>query len=550
MNVMRKILLLALLLSFSLANVFSQCTETPQTKVMLIGDSWGFFMDYEQTLNNVFKKWGHSDIKYVTNSNIVVNGWETHDLLTPAAEQQMTSLFNQYPSINVVHMSIGGNDMLGDWKVSFSAGKTDSMMNDVRSRIDSIVMFLKAAKPGIRIVWSGYTYPNFDEIINTAPFPFNGSSHPYYSAWQKMEFPTNIQINTVLNDFSAKMVTYAAADPQVDFVNATGILQYTYGQTTPLGVPPGGTYPPYTVPLPEGDPNYPSPEVAMRDYLSLAKDCFHLSGPSYADFIGYQTQKFYQKFFMNDLYLLSENNTQTGTVSSQGNVSDSLFMGESNGEQFATVLSFNTTAMADTTLAKASIFISRNSLSGNNPISGNLDVKVKNGNFGTTVNVEAADFAAGADGEVTPCLFGSNTGNGDWIRLDLPSQVYPFINNSATTQFIISAPGFTGGKVNFNNSSDPDFAPVLNLTYGQVSGVANVKPNVFSVYPNPTNNIVNIKSNGEIITQLQVTDILGKTVLNPAVTNNSIDISSLPSGMYLLNISTKTGKATYKVFKD
>lgn len=549
---MYRILLLLLAMNFFSANVFSQCAEASQPKVLLVGDSWGFFMNFEQTLNKVLKKYGHSNYTYVTSGVIVENGADTYDFLLPAKQNEIRNLINQNPSIEMVHLSIGGNDFLGDWKVSNTQGQTDTLEDEVFVRLDSIIRFLKTCKPGIRILWSGYTYPNFEEPIES-PGLFSGSSHPFYGTWEGMEFPTFLQINTILNDVSARMEAYALADPQVDFINAVGILQYTTGQTSPIccNIQPQTTYAPFTVPLPMGDPNYPSPKSTMRDYLGLAKDCYHLSPQGYLDFVGYHAQKFYQKFLMDDMYLLSENGTQTGTVSSQGILSDSLFLGEAGGEQFSTVLSFNTTGMADTTLSKASIFLRRNTLSGTNPISGNLEVKVKNGNFGTTVNIEAGDFTASADASATPCLLGSNTGSGDWIRLDLPVAILPHITNAAATQFIISAPGFTGGKASFNNSTDSDFAPVLNLVYGQTpSGIQETTDKEFDVYPNPTNGKLTIESGAEIITHLEISDLLGKIVLKPQMLQNAIDISSLPTGMYMLNITTKNGKSSQRIFKD
>lgn len=548
---MHRIILPVVLCCISVGSVFSQCAESPKPKVLLVGDSWASYMNFDQTINKVFKTWGHSGYTYVTSSIIAENGADTWDFLKANKQAEIQRLINLNPSIELVHLSIGGNDFLGDWKVSFSQGRTDSLEDEVYVRLDSIMRFIKSTKPGMRILWSGYTYPNFEEPI-TAPGFLSGSAHPFYGTWEGMEFPTFIQINTILNNVSARMEAYAANDPQVDFVNATGILQYTTGQTTPIccGITPQGTYAPRTVPLPYGDPNYPSPISTMRDYFSVTKDCFHLSAGGYFDLVSYHAQKFYHKFLMDDLYILSENNTQTGTVTSLGNVSDSLFLGEAGGEQFATVLSFNTTGMADTTLTKASIFLRRNSLSGTNPISGSLEVKVKNGNFGTTVDVEAADFSAAGDASATPCLFGSNLANGDWIRLDLPAQILPYIDNAAATQFIISAPGFTGGTVNFYNSTDPDFAPVLNLDYiTPVSGVDEVNANSFSVYPNPTNDRLTIENNGETILQVEVVDLLGKVVLRPHLSANTIDISSIPSGMYILNVATKSGSGTQRVFK-
>lgn len=547
---MKKNLLFLLLLCFSLHRVSAQCAEQNQTKILMMGDSWAYFMHFEQTLNQVMAKWGHSNVKYVSNGTLSENGTQTDDFLKDDKKNAFLAALAQNPDIEIVHLSIGGNDMLGDWKKSFTQGHTDTLRHEVLFRLDSIVQFIKAAKPGIKILWSGYTYPNFEEPI-TSPGLFTGSNHPFYGTWSDMEFPNFLQINTVLNDVSTDMIAYTSTEPDVYFVNATGILQYTTGQSSPLccGIQPQATYPAHSVSLPLGDPNYPSPISTMRDYLGLTKDCFHLSPGGYLDFVGYHAQKFYQKALMDDKYLLSADNAQTGSVSSTGNTADSLVLGEASGEQFATVLSFNTTTMADTTLAKASLFLRRKSSTGNNPVNGSLEVKVKSGNFGATINIEAADFNAASDASGTPCQFGTNS-NGNWIRLDLPASLYPFITNIAETQFIISSPGFTGGTVVFNNSSDPDFAPVLNLKYGVVSRVEEIESSTFSIYPNPAGNTISVNTNGEPIRNIELTDVLGKVLIKPVVNSNSIDISNLSTGVYIMNITTAKVTSSQKFIKE
>jgi hypothetical protein len=549
---MKKIYLLVFVSVISLftRTAFSQCTETAEPRVLLVGDSWAWFMNTETTINNVLKTWGHSNYRYVSNSTLSVNGAQTDDVMKASTEAEILHQLTINPTINVVDLSIGGNDFLGDWKVSMTQAETDTLMNQVFGRLDSIVRFIKSCKPGIHILWSGYVYTNFQEVIS-GPGGL-GSIHPFYGTWSGMEFPTALQLNTLQNNQSAQMLAYVAGDPQLHYIEANGLMQYMYGQNPALAVPPGGTYPAYSVPIAEGDPNYPSPKVAMRDY-GVTKDCYHLSTDGYKGLVGYQTQKFLQKFLMDDLYLLSESTGQrTGSVSSLGNVSDSLFIGEASGEQFATVLSFNTTSMADTTLKKASLFLRRKALTGTNPISGSLEVKVKNGNFGTTVNIEAADFTATGDATATPCLFGSNTGNGDWIRLDLPASVLAHINHSAATQFIISAPNATAGKVEFYDSSDPDFAPVLNLDYYEApSAVPQIKGNTaFNVYPNPATGLVTIETAGELVTHVELCNMLGEVVLLPKLAQNTIDISSVPSGMYMLNIATKNGRSSQRLVKN
>jgi lysophospholipase L1-like esterase len=543
---MYRMILFLLAFNVSVSNIFSQCSETNEPKVLLIGDSWAFFMFADQTFNNVFAKWGFSNYKYVSNGTIAENGAQTDDFLKPEKLAEIKLQLNQNPTIEVVHFSIGGNDVLGEWKKSWPSTKTDSLKTAVEARLQESIDSIKSYKPGIRIVWSGYTYPNFEEIIQTFAAP---SSHPFYGTWDGMEKPSFIQINTILNEFSGELADYAASDPQVDFVPATGILQYTFGQSTPLGVAPGGTYAQYSVPLTEGKPEYPSPRNSMRDYLSFVKDAFHLSPKGYEDFIGYQFQKFYHKFFMDDKYLLAETGSKTGSVSSQGSVSDSLYLGESAGEQFATVLSFNTTSMVDSSAASASIFLRRNNLSGTNPITGNLEVKIKNGNFGASATIEASDYADAPQAFATPCLFGSNTA-GNWIRLDLPATILPYIINDAATQFIISAPGFTGGKASFYGAADPDFAPVLNITYGSTVGIKEKPVRQFAVYPNPTDNYLNIDAKGETILNVEVADLVGKVVMKQTDIQKPVNISAIPSGIYLLNITTDSGKTSQRILKN
>ncbi len=73
---------------------------------------------------------------------------------------------------------------------------------------------------------------------------------------------------------------------------------------------------------------------------------------------------------------------------------------------------------------------------------------------------------------------------------------------------------------------------------------------VFSIYPNPVQNVLNIKS-ATNIDSVVVYDILGKIVLqeNPAKVSPSIDMSSLTSGAYLVKVTIGNASKTVKVLK-
>ena len=542
---MNRIILLVLIACFAYCKVSAQCTEPPVPRVLLVGDSWAFFMNTESTINYALTRGGHSNYTFVSNSNLSVNGAKTDNVMSSATETEIRNQLNQHPSIDFVHLSIGGNDFLGGWDTSMTQAQTDTLMTNVFVKLDSVIRFIKSVRPGIKILWSGYCFTNFKESITTSVAP---TSHPFYSTWQGMKFPDFYQINRVQNQISQRFRAYSDTTPNIYFVESTGLMQHVYGQPSPMSVPPTGTYAPLTSPIDTGFTDYPSPLVSMRNY-GIFKDCYHLSTDGYRYLLGYHTQKYYQKAMMDDLYLLSDSN-QTGSVSAQGAVSNTLLMGQAGADTFSTVLSFNTTAMMDTTLSKASIFLKRLSLTGGNPISNNLQVKMKSGNFGTSANIEAADYTAAADATGTPCQFGSSAGDGDWIRLDLPASMLSHINHTAPTQFIISAPGVSASRATFYNSSDPDFAPIMNLKYGQIpNAIREISADHFSVYPNPSSGSLTIEGS-EAITKVEVTNLLGETVLHPQMQQNTISISTLASGMYILNITTKSGIASQKVIKD
>ncbi|MGB0369668.1 MAG: hypothetical protein ACPGD8_09695, partial [Flavobacteriales bacterium] len=308
----------------------------------------------------------------------------------------------------------------------------------------------------MRVFWPGYTYPNFGEILGELGAFQN--LHPFFPTWDDMGQPEFILINTILNNMSDSVLAEANADPRLDFVPAQAIIQHTFGQTSPLGVAPGGTYDQFEAPMPLGYPEYPSPQDGMGLYVATVKDCFHLSQEGYLAMFDYQAHKFYQKFLMDDLYVLSDGGNADGTVSSSGTVSSDIEIGEDNGSELDAVLTFDVTGMADTTLSAASIFLRRASLAGNNPMSGEVHVKMVNGYFGTSNDVEPSDFMELGTSNGTLCVFGSHEEDGHWVRLDLNQDMLANISNQDQVQFMITAPGFTDGVI--SRFSDPSLTTV------------------------------------------------------------------------------------------
>ena len=72
------------------------------------------------------------------------------------------------------------------------------------------------------------------------------------------------------------------------------------------------------------------------------------------------------------------------------------------------------------------------------------------------------------------------------------------------------------------------------------------KQQEFKVFPNPFTSLITVNSDVEI-EQLELISLSGKTVAISA--NSSIEINELPSGIYLLRISTEKSVYVKKVVK-
>ena len=74
----------------------------------------------------------------------------------------------------------------------------------------------------------------------------------------------------------------------------------------------------------------------------------------------------------------------------------------------------------------------------------------------------------------------------------------------------------------------------------------------FSVFPNPTSDVLNISSsNSAEITKLSVVDVNGRTVKNlEGGVINQVNVADLNSGVYFVNIESNGGKVTKKFIKQ
>jgi photosystem II stability/assembly factor-like uncharacterized protein len=118
-----------------------------------------------------------------------------------------------------------------------------------------------------------------------------------------------------------------------------------------------------------------------------------------------------------------------------------------------------------------------------------------------------------------------------------------------TVKFLNTSFGFSGG---FN--TDATTGGIFKFNGIPLKNPSFDLKNQISVYPNPTNGIINLNSETSLIKEATVYDLLGKQVYKSnfsALNSVNLDLKSLENGVYLLKVTSDSGKTeTMKIMKN
>ncbi|MCS6933852.1 MAG: GDSL-type esterase/lipase family protein [Chitinophagales bacterium] len=451
------------------------CPPVAKTRVMLLGDSWTHIMWNNLTYRDVFHQFGFADW-LEQGQNTAIGGTTAHYWAQPNNLSVIVNHLQQNTDIQIVVLSIGGNDMLAGingpipgWHTGLSAADETTLLNQIEANMQTIINAIKNVRPDIEIVFSGYDYINLVETI--------ANNQSAALLWLNLGQPTPYQLNMAFSRLEQRKINIANNDPRVYYVNAMGLMQHIYGYPNifpPYSVPAPGLLPPGYAPFPGGDPNFPTPPVALA---LNGTDAVHLSDEGYRHLVVHQmVGYFHQKMRGNPTAtFISEGGWNDGWVRSDGSTGvGNIRMGDhSNGSMYRGIVSFNTSSIPDqATITRASIFLNRSSLTGSNPLSGTFlgtpRVDIKHGSYGAP-HIESSDYAQQADAYNIGCFIGTAPHDGYTIRIDISPSALHYIHKQGLTQFRIYFPqasGFFSDYVQFHNGNQPGLlAPYLDVHY-------------------------------------------------------------------------------------
>lgn len=141
-----------------------------------------------------------------------------------------------------------------------------------------------------------------------------------------------------------------------------------------------------------------------------------------------------------------------------------------------------------------------------------------------------------------------------------PSVANTAIGKGCVTFQIKPKPGYAIGDIIPNTASIYfDFNPAIvtntfNTEFVSTLSVANFESESFAVYPNPTNDFLNIssKNSSKLINNIVVSDILGKTVQTNSFNTSKavLDLSNLNRGVYFVKVESEGVDKIMKVVKQ
>jgi lysophospholipase L1-like esterase len=256
--------------------LFSGCKNIdPGARIMLIGDSWAQLMCVNNSFGNALTNLGITTRTGINCQLTTLIGTTSAYWSNNGRLATILSAMSVSKNLEMVYISLGGNDMLGVWHVGMSEEEEIQYFTTVENQILKIVDSIHAVRPKVKIVLSSYDYVNFQYFLKHQTVP------SYIEIYNRMGQPTAAELNAM----SARLEKYKAIIPTkrsfVTYVNNMGLMQYFYGQSE-FGVAPRSTalpgQAPNFSPFMGGLPELPGPHEAFTAIPVLnITDPYHLS---------------------------------------------------------------------------------------------------------------------------------------------------------------------------------------------------------------------------------------------------------------------------------
>ena len=271
-----------------------------------------------------------------------------------------------------------------------------------------------------------------------------------------------------------------------------------------------------------------TPITNKGDFLNGTSGTFKLNGiySSFENISGAtftNSGTFITKNSVDNTGIYNNNNLHTGNA----NFNSSIFVNNTNG-----IIAPST----DAGIGIGSLSF-LNGLTNN----GNINIEIGGVTAGTTFDVVNVTGTATLGGVLNVSLFNN-------YQPPIGTQTYTILDATTRTGTFATVNLPTLSGTTWEITYNPTNVVITSTTTALATD--NFQFAGFEAYPNPTNDVLNLK-NSQNIDNVTVFDLLGKEVLTQKInaTESQIDISTLSSGMYLMKILSDQKEKTVKIIK-
>lgn len=301
-----RLMVLALLVGCSL---LIAPNATAVKRILLVGDSWAQWPwnmgAFQAVLNHNFGTNTYEvEGTYTALGGTTAANWANNDIPpesnfpSPPGHTNMRCLdritwsLNNWPTIDIIHLSISGNDMWS-WRANWTPAQTQALYDSIQANVQTVVNWIRTNHPRIKVLICGYDYLNITETCTFGMQEYSNEAalFAYTLGFSLGDFnqnrSNNHQINQFFAGFGHREIAIAQATPRLDFIQNWGNIQWRTGYRNSIGqlwnaytVPFPGMAPDYN-PLPGGDVTWGTPPVYMNITSGTKRDPIHLSNDGY-----------------------------------------------------------------------------------------------------------------------------------------------------------------------------------------------------------------------------------------------------------------------------
>lgn len=261
-----------------------------QDRMILAGDSWAMLPCAFNSFHNVFVE-NNLDAEVMQCWNTATIQIRASNWMGSSPQKKVQSLLKN-PSVKVVYLSLGGNDLISQWHKSMTDEQLEVIFAKIRHDVGLALSEIRRVRPDVKILYSGYDYTRFvsehQDISN------------YKEIYERAGRPTAAEIHHTLIKFTRSMAQIADGQ-SIFFIHHLGVMHHLRGNSD-VGLPAGVTLAPEFISPPEdplqfgGVPEFELDRKSMMRAFGFT-DSYHLAPSGYIAVARHATQHYLGKWF-------------------------------------------------------------------------------------------------------------------------------------------------------------------------------------------------------------------------------------------------------------